>query len=554
LYRTTDGGKTWKAILQISPNTGVTDIAFDPRNPDVIYAASYQRRRHVGVLIGGGPESAIYRSQDAGKTWVKLTKGLPSGDLGRIALAVSPQKPDVVYALVTAARKQSGFFRSTDRGETWERQSNYSVSDPQYYGELYPDPHQFDRVYSVDMFMQVTDDGGKKFRPLRWNMHVDQHALAFDPADPKHLLVGNDGGLYETHDGGQTWRHFNNIPVTQFYRLTVDNAAPFYNVYGGTQDNGTQGGPTRSADRVGIRTSDWVVVGGGDGMQPRVDPQDADTVYVTSQYGAISRLDRRTSITVPIRPGGRMRDPKVRWGWDSPFLISPHRPTRLYLAGNRLYRSEDRGAAWTAISSDLTRQIDRDKLEVMGRVWGPDAVSRNTFTTPYGIITALDESPLKEDLLYVGTDDGLVQTSADGGKTWNKTERFPGIPELAYVSDVCASRHDADTVYAAFNNYQRGDFKPYLLRSTDRGKTWTSVAGDLPARHPVWSVVEDHVNRDLLFAGTEFGLFFTVDGGKHWVPLRGGAPTIAIRDLDIQRRENDLVCATFGRGFFVLDD
>jgi photosystem II stability/assembly factor-like uncharacterized protein len=553
LYRTTDGGKTWSAVLTVSPDTGVTDVCFDPRNPDVLYAASYQRRRHQGLLIGGGPESAIFKSEDAGAKWTKLTRGLPEGDLGRIALAVSPQKPDVVYALVTASGNLSGFFRSADGGATWERRMNYMVSDPQYYGEIYADPNHFDRVWVMDLSIMVTEDGGKTLRSARWPIHPDNHALVFDPTDENHLLVGNDGGLYESYDHGVSWRHFHNLPVTQFYRVAVDNAVPFYNVYGGTQDNGTQGGPSRTPNRVGIRSADWQVLGGADGMQPRVDPMEPDLVYAMTQNGGIFRLDRRTSVSTGIRPRVGMAD-RVRWNWDTPFLISPHEPKRLYLAGSRLYRSDNRGDAWTAISPDLTRQLDPDKMEVMGKVWGADAVTRNRFTTAMSVASAFDESPLREGLLYVGTDDGLIQASEDGGKTWGKTERFPGVPEMAYVSCVRASRCDADTVYATFHQFQRGDFKPYILKSVDRGKNWTSISGDLPERQPVWSLAEDHVNPNLLFVGTEFGLFFTIDGGKHWVRLRGGVPTIQFRDLEIQRREGDLVCATFGRGFYVLDD
>ncbi|NQU22688.1 MAG: hypothetical protein HQ567_15535 [Candidatus Nealsonbacteria bacterium] len=565
LLKTTDGGRTWKAVLEISENTGVTDVAFDPRDPDVIYAASYQRRRHVGLLIGGGPESAIYKSADGGKTWKKLTAGLPKVDIGRIALAVSPQDPDVVYALITAARGEGGFFRSADRGATWTRQSNYDALDPQYYGEIYADPHQFDRVYSMDVRVQVTEDGGKSFRAVPWQMHVDNHAMAFDPTDPNYLLVGNDGGLYETFDRGQTWRHFTNLPIAQFYRVTADNALPFYNVYGGTQDNGSMGGPSRTLNRVGIRTSEWIQTGGADGMQPQVDPEDPNIVYSTSQNGGISRLDKRTGRGVGIRPAGDPNGPAVRWHWDSPFIISPHSPKRLYLAGSRLYRSDDRGDNWHPVSPDLTRQLDRDAIPVMGRVWGEDAVQKHRFTTALSVGSALAESPLSEGLLYVGTDDGLLQISEDGGKSWRKIEAFPGVPEWTYVSDVCASQHDARTLYVALNNYQQGDFNPYLLKSTDCGKSWASIAGNLPARHVVWSIVEDHENEDLLFAGTEFGLFFSVtpshgdpvnqsEGARRWVQLRGGAPTVQFRDLQIQRRENDLVAATFGRGLFVLDD
>ncbi len=554
LFKTTDGGRTWQAALRISRNTGVTDIALDPRYPDVIYAAAYQRQRHVGATIGGGPESAIYRTNDGGRTWKKLTDGMTTADRGRIALAVSPQNPDVVYALVCAAGDESGFYRSTDCGETWIRQSDHKVVDPQYYGEIYADPHQFDRVYAVDMITQVTEDSGKKFQRVQWQMHVDHHAMAFDPTDPNHLLVGNDGGLYESYDHGSTWRHFTNLPTAQFYRVETDNALPFYNVYGGTQDNGSMAGPSRTVNRVGIRTSEWIQTGGGDGFQPRIDPQNTDIIYGLSQNGAAFRLDLSTGVRTGIRPAAEPNGPAIRWHWDTPLLISPHSPKRLYVAGNRLYRSEDRGDHWKPVSGDLTRQLDPENQRLMGQTWGADAVQKNRFTTTLSVSSALDESPLEEDLLYVGTDDGLLQISDDGGERWRRTGRFDGIPRRAYVSDICASRHDADTVYVAFNNHQRGDFKPYLLKSHDRGSTWTSVAGNLPDRHVVRSVIEDHVNPDLLFAGTEFGLFFTADGGRHWIQLRGGVPTVQFRDVTLQRRENDLVAATFGRGFYILDD
>jgi photosystem II stability/assembly factor-like uncharacterized protein len=559
LYKSTNGGDTWKPILQISENTGITDIVFDPRNPDVIYAAAYQRRRHTGMLIGGGPEAGIFKSVNGGEKWTKLTKGLPTVDLGRIALGISPQNPDIVYALVIAAKGESGFFRSEDRGDTWVKQSGHKVADPQYYGEIYPDPHKFDRVYAVDINTSVTNDGGKTFTRAGWKMHSDHHSITFDPNDPDHLLVGNDGGLYETKDGGKNWRHFTNLSTAQYYRVAVDNALPFYNVYGGTQDNGSHGGPSRTLNRTGITNSDWRGVGGGDGMQPRVDPENPSIIYTMSQNGAIVRLEGGGMAGMGGKGGGKPIRPKaakgtVRWNWDTPFIISPHAPKRLYLAGSVLYRSDDRGDNWTAISPDLTRQLDRNKIPVMGKLWGPDAVTRNLYTTDLGVASALSESPVQEGLIVVGTDDGLVQVTENGGKDWRKVDAFPGVPELSYVSDVFASPHDASTVFASFNNWQRGDFKPYLLRSTDRGKTWTSIAGNLPDRNPVWCIVQDHGNKDLLFAGTEFGLYFSIDGGKQWVQLRGGVPPIPFRDLEIQRRETDLVCATFGRGFYILDD
>jgi photosystem II stability/assembly factor-like uncharacterized protein len=556
LFKTTDGGKSWKAVLSISENTGVSDVWLDPRNPDVVYAASYQRRRHVWTLIDGGPESAIYKSTDAGASFQKLTSGLPKGDLGRIGLAVSPADPDVVYALIEASdKKAAGTYRSLDAGANWERRGDYVPGGPQYYQELVPDPKVVERVYSMDVFMKVTEDGGKTWRNAgEKDKHVDNHALWIDPDNVDHLLNGNDGGVYESWDRGQTWEFKANLPITQFYRVAVDQAEPFYNVYGGTQDNFSLGGPSRTRNAHGIRNGDWFVTLGGDGFEPQVDPKDPNIIYTQLQYGNLARFDRRTGEKLDIQPQPGPGDDPLRWNWDSPLLISPHAATRLYFAAQRVFRSDDRGDTWRAISPDLTAQIDRNKLKVMGRVWSVDAVAKNSSTSFYGNIVSLDESPKQEGLIYVGTDDGLLQVTEDGGGSWRKHERFPGVPERSYVSDVLASRHDAKVVYASFDNHKMGDYKPYLLRSTDRGRTWSSIAANLPERGAVYTVAEDHVKRELLFAGTEFGLFFTADGGAKWVQPKGGLPPIPVRDLEIQRREDDLVLATFGRGFYVLDD
>jgi photosystem II stability/assembly factor-like uncharacterized protein len=554
LYKTTDGGKTWKPVLQISENTGVTDIALDPRNPDVVYAATYQRRRHIWTLIDGGPEGGIQKSMDGGATWKKLTNGLPRVDIGRIGLAVAPSEPDTVYAIVEAANKAGGFFRSTDAGGNWEKRSDTVASSPQYYQELFVDPVNADRVYSVDVFVVVTDDGGKSFHPLgEKDKHVDNHVVWIDPANRDHLLVGCDGGLYESWSRGQEWRFHGNLPIAQFYRVSVNNAKPFYYVFGGTQDNFSLGGPSRTANNNGVRNSDWFVTQGGDGFQSQADPEDPNIVYAEAQYGALDRYDLRTGEQVQIQPQPGKGEPALRWNWDSPLIISPHSHTRLYFAANRLFKSEDRGNSWTPVSPDLTRQIDRRKLKVMGRVWGPDTVAYNTSTSFYGNIVALSESPKKQGLIYVGTDDGLVQVTEDGGANWRKIDKFPGIPDDTYVSDLEPSPTDADTVYASFNNMQMGDFKPYLLKSTDRGKTWTSIASDLPARGSVWSVAQDFVDPNLLFAGTEFGMYFSRDGGGKWIQFKS-LPVTAVRDIVMQKRENDLVIATFGRGFWILDD
>jgi photosystem II stability/assembly factor-like uncharacterized protein len=555
LYKTTDGGVTWELVLEISENTGVADLAFDPRDPDVIYAASYQRRRHVGVLVAGGPESNIYKTTDGGETWKQLKRGLPSVDRGRIAVAVSPQQPDVVYALVAAEGDESGFFRSCDRGESWVRMSDYIVVDPQYYGEIYPDPHRFDRVYAVDMTFHVTHDGGRTFEPLRYqNVHVDHHSLVFDPDDPDYLMLGNDGGIYESWDGGDKWKFVANLPITQFYRVGIGSERPFYTVCGGTQDNATLCGPSRTNNVHGIRNSDWFVTVGGDGFQARIDPDDPNIIYSMYQYAGIVRYDRRSGERLDIQPQPEPGEPALRWHWDAPLIISPHKSSRLYFAANRLFKSEDRANTWEPISPDLSRGIDRNQREVMGRVWSVDAVWKNVFTSPYGTIVGLDESPLEEGLLFVGTDDGLIQVTEDGGANWSATGEFEGVPDLTYVADVVASRHDPNVVFAVFNNHKEGDFAPYVMKSVDRGRSWISIRGDLPDRQPAWTIVQDHVDPDLLFVGTEFALYFTLDGGSHWIELTGGVPTVAIRDLEIQRRENDLVCATFGRGFLIFDD
>ncbi len=568
LYKTADGGKTWALVLEISENTGVSDLVQDPRDPDVLYASAYQRRRRVWTLVDGGPEGGIHKSTDGGRTWRELEQGLPKGDVGRIGLAISPADPDVVYAIVAAALDDGGFYRSTDRGESWHKMSDYVSASPQYYQELVADPHDRDRVYSMDVWLQVTDDGGKTFRKVpETYKHVDNHALWIDPGDADHLLAGCDGGLYESYDRGATWRFFANLPVTQFYKLAVDDDAPFYNVYGGTQDNFTLGGPSRTVSAYGIANSDWVVTVGGDGFQVRAEPGNPDVVYSQWQYGNLVRWDRSSGEILDVKPQPEAGDEPLRWNWDSPLILSPHSPTRLYYAAQRVFRSDDRGATWRPVSGDLTRRIDRNTLEVMGKVWSVDAVAKNRSTSPYGTIVALSESPLVEGLIYAGTDDGLIQVTADGGETWRKIEsraegaqtgHVPGVPERTYVNDVEASLHDADTVYAAFNNHKSGDFKPYLLKSTDRGATWQSIAGDpaaggLPERGSVYAVAEDHERPGLLFAGTEFGVFFTLDGAR-WAQLSGGVPIIQVRDLAIQRREDDLVLGTFGRGFYVLDD
>ncbi|MGH9200791.1 MAG: WD40/YVTN/BNR-like repeat-containing protein, partial [Vicinamibacterales bacterium] len=558
LYQTTDGGATWNKILEISENTGVSDVAIDPHNPDLMVAVAHQRRRHTWTLIHGGPESGLHKSTDGGKTWRRVRAGLPSADLGRIVLSFSPAQKGLVYAKVESSGSPVALYASTDSGDSWERRAAVQAQ-PMYYKNIHADPKNPERVYVPSVQTQVSDDGGRTFRALgERSKHVDNHYIWIDPDNTDHLLEGCDGGLYESWDRGRLWRHFTNLSVTQFYNVEVDNASPIYNVYGGTQDNSTLGGPSRSRGPDGATNNDWFIVTGGDGFVARIDPVDPNVVYAESQYGGIVRLDRRTSERVSIRPVEGKNEAPLRFNWESPFVISPHHPTRLYFGANRLLRSDDRGNTWKAISPDLTQQTDRNLLPVMGRVWPPEAVAQHQSTATWGNISAVSESRKREGLLYAGTDDGVIQFSYDGGGTWRKSEKPPGLPDYGsygvYVQRLFASKLDEQVVYALFDNSKNGDFKPYVYKSTNRGGSWTAIAGDLPANGPALAFAEDHVNPNLLFVGTEFGLFFTVDGGKKWIRLRNNLPTIPVRDLAIQERENDLVLATFGRGFYVLDD
>ena len=554
LYRTRDGGESWELVLEIDEHTGVNEVYFDPRNPDVMYASSWQRRRHQWTMIDGGPGSGIHKSTDGGNTWRAINRGLPSGDKGRIGFAISPINPDVLYAIVEASGGQGGTFRSENMGENWSRTSNYQSGAAMYYHELYADPHRFDRIYSLDTFVEMSGDGGNTWGRLPTpNVHVDFHAMAFDPDDPEHLIAGNDGGLYETFDFGGSWHHFSNLPLTQFYKVATSNDEPFYYVYGGTQDNNTLGGPSQTLGG-GIRNSDWYVTLGGDGFDPVIDPENPDIIYSQLQYGVISRFDRGSKERLDIQPQPDPDGPPLRWYWDAGLHMSPHNNHRLYFGAQILFQSDDQGSSWRAISGDLSRNLDRNQLEVMGRVWSVDAVGKNRSTSSFGHIVAVSESPLVEGLIYVGTDDGLVQVTEDGGESWRAIESLPGVPDTSFVHDVEASLHNPDGIFVVVNNFKRNDFQPYVLRSEDRGRNWTAITGGLPDNSPSFSIVQDPVEPGLLFLGAEFGAFVSVDGGESWMDFSSGLPTIAVRDLEIQTREGDLVAATFGRSFYVVDD
>ena len=554
VYKTMDGGSTWECILELDEHTGVNDIIMDPRNPDILYASALQRRRHVYTYVGGGPGSGMYTTKDGGENWGKINAGLPSTEIGRIGLCISPADPDYIYAIVEAAEGKGGFYRTTNQGANWERRSGH-VTSGNYYQEIIPDPINPDKIYSMDTWMKVCHDGGKSFRNVGEDTkHVDNHAMWINPQNTDHWLVGCDGGLYETYDAAATWDFKKNLPVTQFYKVALDNEAPFYNIYGGTQDNFSLGGPSRVTNKHGITNSDWFITHGGDGFESQVDPNNPDIVYAQSQYGVLVRYDRKSGEELGIQPKERKGENGYRWNWDAPLIASPHSSGRVYFAAEKAFRSDDYGNSWTVISEDLTRNIDRNTLKVYDRIVGMDAVMKNSSTSLYGTIVAMTESSVNPDLLAVGTDDGLVQITTDGGGTWRKIDNIPGAPSRSYVNSICLSQHDEKVMYVAFNHHKYGDFKPYIFRSADGGATWKKITGKLPERGSIYSIEEDHVDANLLFCGAEFGVFFSSDAGMNWRKLGSDLPTIAVRDIAVQRRENDLVLGTFGRGFYVLDD
>ncbi len=558
VYRSGDGGVTWAAVLTIDENTGVTDLEFAPDNPDVVYAAAYQRRRQVSGFLAGGPQSGIWKSTDAGKTWRKITTGLPKGDMGKIGLAVTPADPTLVYATIEANGEERGFYRSRDRGESWEKRNSYisGGTGPHYYQEIEASPTEAGTVYQMDVFVNVTRDGGATFNILEsgHTKHSDNHAMWIDPANTSHILLGTDAGLYESFDDGREFRHFPNLPISQFYKVALSNRLPFYDILGGAQDLGTLHGPSRTLNRDGIRNQDWYVPMGADGYGVDFDPRDENITYLMWQEGMLHRTDRRSDEALNIKPQPAEGNPDERWNWDSPILISPHNPDQIYFASQRVWRSTNRGNSWTAISGDLTQGINRYEQRYMGRVWSVNDLHDNSAMSKYATITAMSESPVTADVMVIGTDDGLVQVTRDGGRTWARSGALPGLPPFSFVNDVEASLHDGNTMYLVADAHKTGDFSPYVFVTTDRGRTWRSIIGDLPKGTIVWSFQQDHVRPDLMFLGTEFGIYWTPNGGTNWHKLSGGVPTISFRDLKLHRRDNDLVGASFGRGFYVLDD
>ncbi|TKD59143.1 glycosyl hydrolase [Flavobacterium sp. ASW18X] len=559
VYKTTNGGKNWERTLGDAEWVGATDLVINPENPNILYAATWQRHRTVAGYLGGGPGSGLHKSTDGGTTWTALTNGIPKSNLGKIGLAMSPFNPDTIYAAIELDRTQGGIFMTTNGGTSWAKQSN-TVSGgtgPHYYQELIASPHQEGRLFLMNNYALESMDHGKTFsRMKRSNQHSDSHALVFKKSDPNYLLIGTDGGLYESFDDTGSWKYVRNLPITQYFKIAVDDATPFYNVYGGTQDNGSHGGPSQTIYSDGIASADWWKTLGADGAQTATEPGNPDITYGEFQQGALWRIDSKTRETVFIQPQAREGDPHERFNWDAPIVVSSHNPKRLYFASQRVWKSENRGDSWEPISSDLTLNENRMTFPYYGtsqswdNAWDVKAMSN------YNTITSLAESPKQDGLIYAGTDDGLIQVTEDGGATWRKTtlNTIKGLPSTPFVNDVRADLFDANTVYAALDNHKYGDYKPYIIKSTDKGKSWKIINGDLPNKLLIWRLVQDQVEKDLLFAATEFGVYVTTNGGANWIALKDGMPTIPIRDITIQRRENDLVAGSFGRGIFILDD
>ena len=559
LYRTDNGGKTWKNVLSVNKWTGVTDIAIDHNNPNILYAATWQRHRNVASYMGGGPGTSIYKSTDHGISWTEIKNGLPGSNLGKIGLAISPFDSTILYAAVETDRRNGAVYKTTNSGGSWKKMSDTvsGATGPHYYQELIASPHVFDKIYLMDTKVQVSENGGKDFYIMNESdKHVDNHSLTFKMSDPNYLLIGTDGGVYESFDDTKSWKFVANLPLTQFYKLAVDDAYPFYNIFGGTQDNNTQGGPSRTFKTSGITNSDWFVLLGGDGHQPATEPGNPDIVYAQSQQGNIHRIDRTNGEATFIKPQNDLNEDYERFNWDAPILVSSHDPKTIFFGSQRVWVSNNRGDDWRAISEDLTLNQERFSLPIMGKVQSWDNPWDVYAMSTYNTITSLSQSPVDENIIYAGTDDGIIQYTQNYGETWTKVnvEKLPGVPKGSFVNDIKADLFDANTVYVLLDNHKFGDYKPYVYKSTDGGKSWKNIGDGVPDGFICWRLVQDHVDKNLMFLGTEYGIYVSVNGGNKWVKFSSGLPTISIRDLAIQKRENDLVAATFGRGFYVLDD
>jgi len=556
VFMTTDGGQTWQKVLYIDAQHGVSDMDIDPRNPNILYAAMWHFERKPWTHRSGSEKGGVFKSVDGGRTWRKLERGLPKL-LGRIGVKVAPSNPQVVY--VIAESKEGTLFRSEDWGETFREVSREVriVSRGFYYSDLRVDPWDENRVYAIASSLFVSIDGGRTFRRISARTHGDYHTLWIDPTNPYRMWQGQDGGIAVSYDRGETWEYVNNIPLGQFYQIHADNRLPFYWVSGGLQDNGTWVGPSRTREPAGILNDDWIMVSFGDGFHVVTHPDDPNLFLSESQGGNLFRTDLRTREQQNVSPqarrndGGPVGELKYRFNWNAPIALSPHDKNTVYYGGNVVFKSTDFGKTWQVISPDLTTNDPEKQQAAGGPVW-----TENTTAEYHCTIISLAESPARAGVIWAGTDDGNLQITRDGGKTWtNVIKNVPGVPPFSPVSHVEPSRTSPDVAYVAFDRHMLDDYRPYIFKTTDGGRTWTNITGNLPENAYVWVVREDPKNPNLLYAGTELGLYVSYTGGTNWIPLRmKNLPTVAVHDILIHPRENDLILGTHGRSIWIFDD
>jgi photosystem II stability/assembly factor-like uncharacterized protein len=558
LFKTTDGGRTWEKSLYINEDTGCVDLVMDPESPETLYAAAYQRRRTGWGFNGGGPGSGIYKTTDGGAEWVKLSGGLPEGITGRIGLSVCRSRPEIVYACME--HKNGGVFRSEDKGLTWEKMSNVNPR-PMYYSKIRVDPNNDLRIWLLGASMYYSEDGGRNWdtdliaRSVREKraVHGDHHALWINPHNSNHMVLGSDGGVYLSYDRGQKWIFRDNLPIGQVYELGLDMSSP-YNIGAGLQDNGTWYGPSAAWFRPRITNDEWFKIGGADGFYVQIDPRDPDRIYVESQNAGIQRLNRKTREYQSIKPVTESPEETYRFNWNSPFLLSPHDPDTLYLGGNRLFISHDRGDTWTA-TKDLTAARDRSRLSIMDVPDDEITLSKHDGISYYGTLTTISESPLRAGLIYSGADDGTVQISEDGGKTWTDlTGNFPGLPQYTYVSRIECSNLKEERVYISFDGHRNDDFTPYIFISENKGRSWRRISQGIPEGKTVNVIREHPGNPGLLFAGTERGAYFSLNRGDDWNYFHDQLPMVPVDDIAVHPRDNDLIFGTHGRSIWILDD
>jgi photosystem II stability/assembly factor-like uncharacterized protein len=552
VFKTTDGGLNWTRVL-VPPNesTGATELVMDPSNNKVLYAATYQRQRATWGFNGGGPGSGMWKSSDAGRTWTRLTQGVPTGHLGRIGMDVYRANPNILYARIEH-EKESGTYRSDDAGLTWRKMSSVNPR-PMYFSQVRIDPNNDLRIYVLGVQIHISDDGGKTFIE-NGALHSDHHAMWINPKNSNHIIDGTDGGVGISWDKGATWEAIYNMDLGQFYHITYDMETP-YNVCGGLQDNYTWCGPTAVRSRTGIANDQWFQIHGGDGFEAQIDPKNSRIIYAESQDGNISRIDKVSNERKSIRPLPARGEAPYRWNWNTPILMSPHNPETIYVGANFVFKSTDRGQSWTKISPDLTTGANRDELPLMGVTGKETTIARNDGVQSYGNIVQLVESPKTEGVLYAGTDDGKVHMTRDGGKTWTDiTTKFTGVPKNAYVSRLTASAHDVNVVYATFDNHRADDYGTFIYASVDGGNNFRSIGEGIPKGHTITAMAEDPTNPNVLYSGSEFGLFISPDRGGRWTRIKSNLPTVPIHEIVIHPRDNDLIVATHGRSIWILDD